>query len=174
MMEDIISKHLGISSLSAEILIEIENAVKLEKEKFYNYKGSQRGEFNNFFGQKHTEVTKAKMKEKAKGRISNRIGKKHSEEAKQKMSARKMGRKLSSETKEKMSLSKKDIPLKEETKIKISIANKGKVRTLEQKQHSSEIAKNRKKVNCEYCNLFLDISNYTRWHGKNCKVKNGI
>lgn len=173
-MKDTISKFLEISILPNEILIEIENAIKLEKEKFHNYNGSQKGELNNFFGKKHTEISKAKMKEKAKARISNRIGKNHSEESKQKMSARKLGRKLSSETKEKMSLSKKDITLKEETKIKISMSNKGKTRTLEQKMHSSEIAKNRKKVVCEYCNLFLDISNYTRWHGNKCKAKDVV
>ena len=62
-MKDTISKFLEISILPNEILIEIENAIKLEKEKFHNYNGSQKGELNNFFGKKHTEISKAKMKE---------------------------------------------------------------------------------------------------------------
>lgn len=32
--------------------------------------------------------------------------------------------------------------------------------------------KNRKKIKCYHCNREFDSSNYTRWHGNNCKLKN--
>jgi hypothetical protein len=33
---------------------------------------------------------------------------------------------------------------------------------------------NRKKITCEYCGKTLDVSNHKRWHGDNCKIRNGI
>jgi len=33
----------------------------------------------------------------------------------------------------------------------------------------SEKAKNRSKKECPHCSKFVDVSNYARWHGSNCK-----
>ena len=35
----------------------------------------------------------------------------------------------------------------------------------------SETAKNRPKLQCTNCNKIVDVSNFARWHGPNCKVK---
>lgn len=110
-----------------------------------------------------------KMRERAKLRGSNRTGKTHSEESKMKMRENALGRKLSEQTRRNMSISKINSVISEETKLKISAANKGKTKPVGYKEKMSEIAKNRKKVRCEYCEMNLDVLNYTRWHGKNCK-----
>lgn len=175
LMKDNIAEFLGISYMPDSFYEELEESIKLEKEKFNRKSNfSQKGDLNNFFGEKHTDETKRKMSEKAKTRISNRIGKKHTEESKIKMSERALGRKLSDETKLKMSLSKLNINKSEETKIKISLANKGKSKPPGFKEKMSEIAKNRKRTICEHCNLDIDVSNYKRWHGDNCRVKQNV
>lgn len=70
-----------------------------------------------------------------------------------------------------------------EWRAKISKANKGhkswskgktNIYSPEMIKQMSESAKNRLKIICEHCNLKLDISNYNRWHGDNCKAKNII
>lgn len=45
----------------------------------------------------------------------------------------------------------------------------GKNHTTVSKQLQSEMAKKRKRVICEHCNNEYDVSNYTRWHGINCR-----
>ena len=52
------------------------------------------GEKNNFYGKKHTEESKRKMREA-------RLGTKHTEESKIKMREAKLGTKLTEETKRK-------------------------------------------------------------------------
>ncbi|MDD5649176.1 MAG: hypothetical protein PHF86_01980 [Candidatus Nanoarchaeia archaeon] len=32
-------------------------------------------------------------------------------------------------------------------------------------------AKDRNKVKCIYCDKYMDIGNYNRWHGNNCRLK---
>ena len=142
--------------------------IKKEKEKSVD-ENSQVGILNNFFGHNHTIETKLVMSIKAKSRRSDRIGTKHSEMSKNIMSKKAKGRRLSDETRKKMSDSKKGSLISEECRLKISQANKGKTRTEEQKLQQSIVAKNRKRIVCLYCEKEMDISNYSRWHGNNCK-----
>jgi hypothetical protein len=88
----------------------------------------------------------------------------------------------------------KGIKRSEETKAKISAANKDYYKTrpgtrqgaitseatkMKQrgpksethKQHLSIAAKTKPRHQCEYCAAYIIKSNYTRWHGNNCKHK---
>ena len=51
--------------------------------------------------------------------------------------------------------------MSEVTKFKIHQSLKGK-----------ELAVNNKFKECEYCKRVMNIGNYNRWHGNNCKHKN--
>lgn len=65
----------------------------------------------------------------------------------------------------------------EETKNKIKNAQLGNKYRLGTKHSESskdvmkQKALNRKKFQCAHCKKVIDISNYTRWHGDNCKNK---
>lgn len=45
----------------------------------------------------------------------------------------------------------------------------GKSHNTDTKQKIADAAKLRPKLKCTYCNKELDVSNYHRWHGSNCK-----
>lgn len=49
--------------------------------------------------------------------------------------------------------------------------NKGVPHSDDTKRLQSEIAKNRTKKTCLYCNTETSPGNYTRWHGDNCRAK---
>jgi hypothetical protein len=61
---------------------------------------------------------------------------------------------------------------------KISISNKGKLpwnKGILHSDHSKQLmsiqASQRKKKTCPHCNAETSPSNYTRWHGDNCRTK---
>jgi hypothetical protein len=75
----------------------------------------------------------------------------------------------------------------EETKIKLSKVNKGRIKSIETrkklsdshkgKKHTEETIKkykNKPKKTCLHCNKIIDVCNYKRWHGDNCRFKNKI
>lgn len=71
-------------------------------------------------------------------------GKHHTVESKQKMSERKLGQ----------------IPW-----------NKGITHSDSTKKIQSDKAKTRQKIECPHCGIVCDVSNHTRWHGDNCKLR---
>lgn len=95
------------------------------------------------------------------------------------------------ETKHKRSTAAKNrirSPLTEETKQKISKANSGKRRSVESKkkmsiaklgkpsyprttENKSKLSKPKEKVMCPHCNKIGGISSMSRWHFKNCNMK---
>ena len=61
----------------------------------------------------------------------------------------------------------------EESKRKMSEARRGKPKSEEHKRNisKSHIGKVPIKKACPYCGIELDIGNFNRWHGENCKEK---
>ena len=143
--------------------LKIQNALALSEA----YKGSKdpnkgrSGNSNHFYGKKHSNETKEKIRQ-------SRIGKKDSDELKRKKSESAKNRP----------------PVTETTRKKISVRNKGKPGLTGErngffgKQHSVEQRDKKrqeklaavKKV-CYYCNKEIDPMNYNRWHGERCKHK---
>jgi len=150
-------------------IVSVETREKLSKA----HKGKQIGENNPFYGKKHSEETKMKMREAAlnrtdewKMKIRTAVtGYKHSDQAKRNMSKaqqnrppvseetrRKLsiantGKTHSEETKKKISIAKQNVSI--ETRRKISIGNKGKKYSEETKRKMRESAKNRPPVSKE-------------------------
>jgi hypothetical protein len=88
------------------------------------------------------------------------------------------GRIVSNETRKKMSIALTGRVQTDEHRLKNSIANSGENNGMFGRKHSdnakkiqSEKAKLRIKQECIYCKKLVDPSNYTRWHGDNCKEK---
>ena len=161
-MIDVIADSLGLPPLSEDILIYVNENVIPENE--YN---SQKGQLNSHYGRKHSEDSKKLMSEVAKNRNSKpMLGKTHSDETKNKIRQKAIGR---TSARKGVSPWNKGVKTSDETKNKIRIANSGNVRSEEVKTLLSEIAKKRKRVVCEYCEREVDVSNYSRWHGDNCK-----
>jgi len=97
------------------------------------------------------------------------------------------GRIISKETCEKISAAKKGntpwnkgIPRTDEEKLKMSIGRSSKEKdkfswnlrqphTTETKSKLKEKALNREKLICPHCIKEVDVSNFSRWHGNNCK-----
>jgi group I intron endonuclease len=115
------------------------------------------GEKNPMYGKRY-QIQKAidKAKQNAGKKIEEIFGEEKAKNIKEKMSLSTsgdkngmFGKKHSKETLEKMKK-----PKNEEFKRKISLAR---LRS--------------PKKRCEYCNNMFDPSNYSRWHGENCKNK---
>jgi len=88
------------------------------------------------------------------------------------------GRTNSEETRKKISKALTGKIQTPEWRLKNSLANSGinnhmfgKKHTDNAKKLQSEKAKQRIKKECAYCKKLVDVSNYTRWHGDNCKMK---
>lgn len=125
--------------------------------------------------------------EKQRERIKNR--KKPSPEvmeaANKKRIEKMSGRKQSEETREKRKKSMTGYvrgPMSEEEKLKRSLANKGKRKSKEfsencanrMREHFKENNPNKNpelKKTCPHCSGLFGPSNYSRWHGDNCKQK---
>ena len=99
-----------------------EGGQDIEGEKNPWYGISRFGKNNPFFGKKHSEETKKKIREKA-------LGKLHSKETKKKMSISKIG--------EKNSMYGKHFVHSKETRAKLSESHKGKIHTDETRQKMS-------------------------------------
>lgn len=126
-----------------------------------NPKKGNPGETNPFYGKKHSDETKEKIRQA-------RIGKKDSNELRRKKSE----------------AAKNRPPVTEATREKLSKINKGKAGLTGErngffgKQHSPEQRDKKrqeklaavKKV-CYYCQKEVDPMNYSRWHGEHCKHK---
>jgi len=93
------------------------------------------GELNGFFGKKHSNESKIKMRNSLNGRISPRKGIKLSEETKQKIRISHLGKNHSEETKQRMSIAQKN--MSEETKKKIGESSRGRT-PMKNHVHSKE------------------------------------
>jgi len=124
------------------------HSAKTRKKNSEAHKGIQDGEKNPFFGKKHTEATKEKIRLSRLGKSSWNKGKPMSPEAKAKMIASKKGKtswnkgiSQSPEARDKNRLAhlgKKMKPLSEATKERIRLRHKGRVMSEEWKQKNSE------------------------------------
>ena len=81
------------------------------------------------------------------------------------------GRKLSADHKASISATSKGHKKSEETRARMSEAFKGRKYSAETKKKSSIAALNREKGTCIHCGKISDVSNLTRWHNDNCKLK---
>lgn len=121
-------------------------------------------------GYKHTEETKQKLRKpkseehKEKLRIAQ-TGKKATEETIKNMSNAHKGYKQTPEHIENSATAHRRKKRTEETKQKMRDVKKGKILN----KHLKGIKKPRKI--CIYCNREIDIFNFQRWHGDNCKYK---
>lgn len=119
-----------------------------------------------------------------KGGTKNK-GRKHSNETKKLIGAKQIGKKHSEDTKKKRSQSMTGFvrgPMSDDEKLKRSLANKGKKKSKEFAENCAERMRENFTINnpnknpdlqktCPYCNGKFGPTNYSRWHGENCKKK---
>lgn len=118
------------------------------------------GEKNPYYGKKHSEETRRKLRESHLGKVPANKGKPMTEEQKKRMSETHKGKHLSEETKRKLSIINKGKFVSEETRKKISLINKGKTFSDEYRRKLSEAhkgkCKNSKKVKCIETNMIFN------------------
>ncbi|MFA6198819.1 MAG: NUMOD3 domain-containing DNA-binding protein [Bacteroidales bacterium] len=73
------------------------------------------------------------------------------------------------ETKKKLSISHKNKILTDEHKYHIGLSGIGRIHTSESKDKMRQIALNRNKKHCIFCNNYYDPGNYSKSHGNKCK-----
>lgn len=122
------------------------------------------------YGKKHSIETIDKMKKSAalinrSGIYNPMFGKKQTEETKRKISNRIITEEVRNNYSEAQ---------KKRAKTNPYIADKngmyGKKHSTETIDKLSKLAKNRKKVICQFCNKEMSPGNYIRWHGDKCKL----
>jgi hypothetical protein len=146
-----------------------------------NISAAKKGKPNGCSGRVRSEESKQKQREKM-------LGRQLTPDQLARSIAKRTGMKRTQETKNKISKSLIGIsrgPMTNSEKQKRSIANKGKAKPDGFGKHMVEVMKERftnnnpnkredlKKV-CTYCNGNFGPSNYTRWHGDNCKMKGNV
>jgi len=131
----------------------------------------------NFSGvtYQHSEDTKKKISESNKG-------KPQSQEKRDKLRLSRIGKvpynkgktgvqQHSEEAREKMSLARKGVAPSEFCRLRGIEFHTGKKKTDEHNRKNSEAQKRRPKLQCEHCLDWLDVGNYKRWHGDNCRLE---
>lgn len=156
---------------------------------FFNMLRCSTNQNRSFTAKQHATAIEAHakaMRETMKGEGNHFYGRKHSEETKEKIRQKKLGTKMSKETKEKMSKAKKGVPKSSEHKRKIG--RKGlimlknfdtnesiRISKLDAANYDSSIWKNpstiQKRIQCEHCGIESNRGNINRWHNDNCKSK---
>lgn len=125
-------------------------------------KETMKGEGNHFYGRKHAEETKEKIRQK-------KLGSKHTEEWKQRMSKMRKGVPKSDEHKRKIGRSGLIMLKNFETGESIRIPKD------EATKYDNSVWKNpaaiQKKIACKYCGVESNRGNINRWHNDNCKSK---
>lgn len=122
----------------------------------------KQGKNNHFYNKHHTNETKKQISISTIKRFQDtEERKKTSIATKKAMNTHEMKSLISEDSKKKW----RDpiIRYNMQKSIKLAMQNE------ELRLHLSEKAKNRKKKSCPHCNITMDISNYTRWHGDKCK-----
>ena len=156
---------------------------KYRIEHAHNHSETMKGRTAPNKGRKMSEEQKQLLREKAKANHAG--GKVYSEESQQKRIAKVLGRKDSDEAKLKKSLALKGKlkgPMSEEQKQIRSDKQKGvakpkgfgdKVAERMKKEFSENNPNRRPDLQkiCKHCDKTVGPSNYTRWHGDNCRQK---
>lgn len=143
------------------------------------------GESAPFYGRRHTEETKSKMRlahlgenNAMYGKEGSFTGKFHTEETKRKISESKTGSKLSNVTKQRMSESAKSRPpISEETRIKRSQALSGEGNGMYGKSHTEESRMKMREAatsriyrpRCKSCGKIFDAKSPTTKYCQECK-----
>jgi group I intron endonuclease len=175
-----------LSEETKKKISESERGKKLSTETKYKMSLAKSGKNHPLYGKKRSDENIKNISRSLIGRKSWNKGKSgiYSEETIKKMSKPK-----SDIHKKNISRGKKGIPLSEKSKNKISESNKGKKRTEEHRRKYSLATSGEnnpmygkkgelspfyglkpKKRKCPYCEREIDIRNYSRWHGDNCKL----
>jgi len=169
MIEDTLSRSLGLNELPENTLSEIEKSIEWI---FENTDSNVSGENNPFFGKKHTVEARKTISEKQLGN-KKRLGKTHSTATKNKISATNTARFSNPNEREKISKSLQGRNLTEETKVKMSVARKGVSKSEEHKRKLKESNIKTEKIECKHCGVRVNNRGlYTRWHGDNCRSLN--
>lgn len=148
------------------------------------------GKFNSFFGKKHSEESKQKMRETKIGKIPNEETRKKmsesgkgrivSEETRKKLSELNKGKSCTIEVRKKMSESRKGKPLTMEARKKMSEVRKGKTPTIETRIKLSIVFKGRtisdeakRKMSMAKKDKYIGIGNpnYGKHHSSETKQK---
>ena len=115
-----------------------------------------------FSGILHTEERNKKIGLSLKGRYKSEIAKKRMSETQKRLQKGKnnnmYGRRHSEKVKKEHS-----------ERMKGNNNSLGRINSLETRAKLSARAKARKKTTCPHCGICCSGSNYTRWHGENCK-----
>jgi hypothetical protein len=129
------------------------------------------GDKNPMFGKKHTDETISKIRDSKKGKTysedvkrnmkegRDRVGRVHSEETKRKIGEKQIGRVKSEEEIEKMRSKLNGRTIPREVAEKIANTMRGQTR------------QPYKTIICPHCGKEGIISNMTRWHFDNCKLR---
>ena len=125
-------------------------------------KETMKGEGNHFYGRKHTEETKERIRQK-------QLGKKHTKECREKMSKARKGVPKSEEHKRKIGRKGFTMLKNFDTGEVIRISKE------EADNYDRSIWKSpasiQKKIACKYCGRISTVGNINRWHNDNCKSK---
>jgi len=123
---------------------------------------NMKGEGNHFYGRRHSEETKEKIRQK-------KLGVKMSKEAKEKMSKVRKGRPKTNEHRRKIGrkglIMLKNFDTGESVRISKEEANKY------DRSIWKNPATNQVKEVCKYCGIESTKGNINRWHNENCKSK---
>ena len=143
--------------------------VKLEKAAMHSI--MFRGENNPFYGKKHSEETKQKLRE-ARARQVERQGSTMTESARQKLSSSAKGRIFSQNHITKISLANKGKKRSQECKDATSARMSGHIKSEATLQKLREKANTGPKlqITCPHCNKVGGAPSMTRWHFDKCKI----
>ena len=139
---------------------------RLQSEKY-------RGKNNSFYGKKHTEEAKEKIRQANTGRIQPPDEKERQIKA---ITGRKV--KFTAEWRENLSKSRTGeknhrygVEVSEETRKKIGDKMRGRKQTEEEKRQRglANIGKKKERQTCPHCNKNVAVNIYARYHGNRCK-----
>lgn len=152
-----------------EIIAEEYEEARLQHAQIHSIRMSGTG--NPFFNKQHTEQARERMSKAKKGKTYEEIhGTVLGNEMRERRRIETTGKIRSDETKEKIRQLKlgksRDPALMKAIGEKLK-GRKQSTETIEKKRLTREA----NKQVCEFCKKELSLSNYTRWHGVNCKLK---
>jgi len=164
-------KH-GQERYTTKITARVYESIKEEYSKLQSIK--LKGKGNGFYGKKHTDDAKERIRQK---NLGNQI----TEEQRFKITASKLGKKrevFSDEWRANLSLAKQGennsrygAVVTDETRKKIGDKIRGRKHTDEEKKRRADAIRGlvRDKKQCPHCNQEVAVNGYARWHGDKCK-----
>jgi len=164
-------KH-GQERYTTKITSRVYESIKEEYSKLQSIK--LKGKGNGFYGKKHTDDAKERIRQK-------NLGSTLTQEQREKISKKQTGKKrapFSKEWKDKMSQASKGknnsrygVVVTDETRKKIGDKIRGRKQTDEEKKRRGDAIRGsvRDKKQCPHCNQEVAVNGYARWHGDKCK-----